>query len=489
MDFLSGDTVQYINPPQFVTSGEDEPHMTQQPDIWSAHTLLDADQQHVWHPLTQHAPFLSGKKQPLVITHAQGSKVFDTNGESYLDGAAGLWCVNVGYGRQELIAAATEQLQRLAFYPLTQTHPAAIQLAQRLAEYLPHTPRIYFSNSGSEANEVAFKTVRQFWRQAGFPDKTKIISRHRGYHGSSLGALAATGQEGRKRGYGPMPADFIQVVAPDCYRCPFGLAQPTCGTLCASEFERRIVVEGADTVAAVIIEPIIGGGGVLVPPAGYLEQVEAICRKYQVLLIVDEVVTGFGRTGTMFGHTAFGIRPDVVTMAKGMTSGYIPMAATAFSEKIFHAFVSEDGESKHVRHINTYSGHPVAAAVALANLAVIENEQLADQATLLGNYLRTTLQEALAGIDCVGEIRGRGLLVGIELVDPISGLPISSRHMQAVSTELLLRKIIMGKTTDTVRQHNNVLIVAPPLVILPEELNQLVEAVQLSIRAVLAQVV
>ncbi|MDA8194961.1 MAG: aminotransferase [Thermaerobacter sp.] len=451
---------------------------------WSAHDLAEHDRQHVWHPLTQHTPYLAGQ-HPLIIARGQASTVFDTEGTPYLDAAAGLWCVNVGYDRQELIAAGIRQLQELAYYPLTQSHPAAIRLAARLAEYLVHTPHFFFSNSGSEANEVAFKAVRQYWRQQGYADKTKIISRYRGYHGSTLGALSATGQPERKRGYGPLAGDFIQVSPPYCYRCPFGLSHPTCGLQCAADFERRIQIEGPDTVAAVMVEPVIAGGGVLVAPPGYLAAVEAICRRHQVLLIVDEVVTGFGRTGRMFGYEHDGVSPDVVTMAKGLASGYMPIGATAFSQRIFDGFLGDAESGRHFRHVNTFGGHPVATAVSLANLEVLASEGLVERAARLGDYLLGELRSALAGSEGVGDIRGLGLLVGVELVDPSSGGPVSTATMRRVARQLIQNGIVAGKTTDIERDDNNVVILAPPLVMTSEEGDRLVSTLAAGIRNIL----
>lgn len=438
----------------------------------------DPSLQHLWHPLTQHRGH-----RPLVIERGQGTRVYDTEGREYLDAAAGLWCVNVGYGRQELIDAGTEQLSRLAFYPLTQSHPAAIALGERLADLLPHVPHIYFSNSGSEANEVAFKMVRQYWKQVGKPDKVKILSRHRGYHGSTLGALSATGQAERRRGYEPLAPGFIQVSAPYCYRCPFGQTEPSAPHQCVLDFDRRIQIEGPDTVAAIIVEPIVAGGGVLVPPDDYLDQVARIAKKYQVKLIVDEVVTGFGRTGSMFSHPSYGVQPDIVTMAKGLSSGYMPIGATAVSDEIFQAFLGGIDSGHHFRHINTFGGHPVAAAVSLANIAVIEQEHLAEHARVQGRRLLKHFQETLLNSPWVGDVRGMGLLVGIEIVqDRETKRPASNHHLRELARFLLDQGILAGKSTDVEADHNNMLIFAPPLIISDTECDRLVDTVTQGIR-------
>lgn len=425
----------------------------------------------VWHPLTQHRDY-----QPLVIERGQGSYVYDITGGEFLDAAAGLWCVNVGYGRQELIDAGAKQLATLAYYPLTQSHPAAIALAERLANLLPHVPHLYFSNSGSEANETAFKIVRQYWRQAGKPDKVKILARQRAYHGSTLGALSATGQSERKRGYEPLAPGFIQVSAPYCYRCPFGQAFPQAPHQCALDFERRIQIEGPDTVAAIIVEPIVAGGGVLVPPTDYLLQVAHIAHQYDVKLIIDEVVTGFGRTGEMFAHVGYGIQPDIVTMAKGLASGYMPIGATAVSHEIFEAFLGDVDSGRHFRHVNTFGGHPVAAAVALANIDVIEHERLAEKSRVQGERLLGHLTQRLQDIDYVGDVRGKGLLVGIELVnDRDNKKPASDHTMRFLARYMRDHGILAGKSTDVEAEQNNVFIFAPPLIITEAECDRLVE--------------
>ncbi len=440
--------------------------------------LQELDRNHVWHPLTQHQGFQQGAN-PLIITGGEGSVVRDIEGNEFLDAAAGLWCVNVGYGRGELVEAAMNQMSQLAYYPLTQSHPKAIELSAKLANYLPHVPHIYYSNSGSEANELAFKAIRQYWKQVGEPSKVKILSRHRGYHGTTLGALSATGQPRRKRDYEPLAAGFIQVSAPYCYQCPFHLTHPECAMQCVSEFERRIQIEDPGTVAAIIVEPIIAGGGVLVPPEEYLKELSQISKKYHVKLIVDEVVTGFGRTGEMFAHVGYGVTPDVVTMAKGLASGYMPIGATAFSDEIFSAFIGDIESGKHLRHVNTYSGHPVSTAVALANIQLIEKELLANRSKELGEYFLVRLHEVLQNISSVGDIRGKGLLVGVELVqDKVSQKPVSDSFMRGIARFLLEKGIITGKTTDVERDQNNILMFAPPLVITKVQIDQLVNSVK-----------
>src|SRR5829696_8262095 len=342
----------------------------------------------VWHQMSGRPA--EGAKGPIILEQGDGAWVTDVDGNRYLDGLSGQWCVNVGYGRKRLADAAAAQLTKLAFHPLTRGHVPAIELGERLEALLGGNRASFYANSGSEANELAFKLVRQYHQLRGEPHRFKIIARYRAYHGSTLGAMSATGQALRRFGYEPVAPGFLHVPPPDPYRD--GIAADDLedyGRRCAADLERTILFELPETVAAVIMEPIITGGGVLVPPDSYLPAVEALCERHGVLLIVDEVICGFGRTGTWFGHEHAGVRPDIVTMAKGITGAYIPLAATVVSDEIFGTFPSDPGDSGRLRHINTFGGHPAGCAVA---------------------------RETLADHPLVGDIRGRGLLVGIELV-------------------------------------------------------------------------
>ena len=329
----------------------------------TASDLQNLDLQSVWHPLTQHRDL--DKAPPLVIESASGCFVVAEGGRRYLDGVSGLWCVNVGHGRSELAEVAREQMERLAYVPLTFSHEPATRLAAKLLELLGFEGRVYFSNSGSEANEAAIKIARQYHLQTGAaPGRTKIIARNRGYHGNTLGALSATGQQERRQGYEPLLPGFVFVDAPDPYRGPADAA---------AALEEAIVREGPESVAAFLMEPVIAGGGVLIPDDAYLPRVREICDRHGVLLILDEVVNGFGRTGEMFAHQHWGVEPDVITLAKGIASGYLPLAATVVKQHVFDAFAA-DGELAHFRHVNTYGGHPVATAVGLRNIEIIERE-------------------------------------------------------------------------------------------------------------------
>ena len=346
---------------------------------------LDID--HLWHGNLQHHDLRS--HPPLEITRGEGCWVWDSDGNRYLDAMAGLWCVNVGYGRHAIADAVADQMKRLPYYPLTQSHPPAAQLAGRLSELLPEgLDRVFLVNSGSEAVETALKIARQCARsRRPGENRYKIIARHRGYHGFTMGAMSATGQVARKQAFEPLVPGFLHVSPPDPYRCDHCAPKTECTLACANEFERAIRLEGPETVAAVILEPAIGGGGVFPAPPGYMERVREICDRYGVLMIVDEVITGFGRTGKLFAVEHSGVRPDLMTLAKGITSGYLPLGATIASRRVFETFLSGRDQSAKFTQVSTFGGHPCSCAAALANLEIITNERLWENAARVGPYL------------------------------------------------------------------------------------------------------
>ena len=416
----------------------------------------------VWHQMSGRQPAGSG---PIIIESGDGAWVTDVDGNRYLDGLSGQWCVNVGYGRERLADVAAAQLKRLAFHPLTRGHLPAIELAERLEGLLGGERATFYANSGSEANELAFKLVRQYHQLTGAPGRFKIIARYRAYHGSTLGALSATGQAMRRTGYEPLAPGFLHVPPPDPYRD--GIAADDLeayGERCAADLERTILFELPETVAAVIMEPIITGGGVIVPPDSYLPAVKALCERHGVLLIVDEVICGFGRTGAMFGHERAGIRPDLVTMAKGITGAYIPLAATVVSDEIFGAFPADPADAGRLRHINTFGGHPAGCAVALETLAIMEEERLLERSATLGADLMRRLQDALGDHPLVGDIRGRGLLIGIELVaDQATRAPAAGAVTGGIMKAAQRRGLLLGRNVDTAAGLDNVVALAPPL--------------------------
>jgi taurine-pyruvate aminotransferase len=428
------------------------------------------DQAYVWHALRPYNEQLPS----MVITEGAGSWIKDMQGNRYLDAMSGLWCVNVGYGREELARAAYEQLNKMPYYPLMQSHLPAIHLAEKLNEWLEGEYVIFFSNSGSEANETAFKIARQFHQQTGGHNRYKIISRYRAYHGNSMGALGATGQAQRKYKYEPLAPGFIHVRPPDSYRRPAGLSAEEFNRLVALELDDTIRWEGRESVAAVIMEPAITGGGVIVPHQCYLDEVRRICDKHQVLLIMDEVICGFGRSGEKFGHMNYKIKPDIVTMAKGLTSGYLPLSATAVRKEIYEAFKDQEDYS-YFRHVNTFGGAPASCALALKNLEIIEREGLIDRARLLGEQLLAGMQE-LWEHPLVGDIRTFGFLMGIELVaDKRTKEPLPITQVAQIVAACKAKGLIIGKNGDTVEGFNNVVTFAPPLSSTDDDLNYIIE--------------
>ncbi|EDL63291.1 aspartate aminotransferase family protein [Bacillus sp. SG-1] len=437
----------------------------------SQENLLSQDEQFIWHSMKPYNP--SGT---MVVEESKGSWVTDHNGDKYLDGMAGLWCVNVGYGRQELAEAAYEQLKKMAYFPLTQSHQPAIQLAEKLNKMLGDEYVIFFSNSGSEANETAFKIARQYHQQKGEGSRYKIISRYRAYHGNSMGALAATGQAQRKYKYEPLAPGFIHVPPPDSYRDEVtegdSLNLPG-----VKAIDQAMTWELSETVAAMIMEPIITGGGVLVPQEGYMKAAKEVCDKHGALLIVDEVICGFGRTGKPFGFMNYDVKPDIITMAKGITSAYLPLSATAVKREIYEAFKGSE-EYDYFRHINTFGGNPAACALAMKNIEIMENEKLFERSAELGEKALNTLQSKLQQHKVVGNVRGKGLLIGIELVsDKATREPLPVDQVNKVIGYCKSKGVLIGKNGATVAGFNNVLTISPPLNIELEDLEFLLNTV------------
>ncbi|MEK5186319.1 aspartate aminotransferase family protein [Solibacillus sp. FSL W7-1324] len=435
------------------------------------------DEKHVWHSMKPYNP-----EATFIVERAEGAWLTDIDGNKYLDAMAGLWCTNIGYGRKEIADTAYEQMLKNSYTPLTNGHTPAILLSQKISELLGDEYVVFYSNSGSEANEVAFKVARQYHQQKGDTNRYKIISRYRAYHGSSMGALAATGQAQRKYKYEPLAPGFLHVAPPDQYRNPEEAINGDATTLpSVKNIDQVMTWEMSETIAAVIMEPIITGGGVIMPNEDYLKGVKEVCENHGALLIVDEVINGFGRTGKAFGFQNYGIKPDIVTMAKGLTSAYMPLSATAIRREIYEQFV-ENGEYEFFRHINTFGGSPVACAVALKNIEIMERENLFEQSVVLGESLKRTLKENLEDHPYVGDIRGKGLLIGIELVEnKETKAPLDVERVNAVIAYCKKKGVIIGKNGVTVANFNNVLTLSPPLSISLEEkdliANTVIEAV------------
>lgn len=350
-----------------------------------------------------------------IIVKGEGPYIYDSNGKRYLDALAGLFVVQAGHGREELAEAAAKQAKELAFFPLwSYAHPQAIQLAERVASHAPgDLNRVFFTTSGSEAVETAWKLAKQYFKLTGKPGKHKVISREVAYHGTTHGALSITGIPSLKEPFEPLVPSTIHVANTNFYRAPKHEDDlEAFGRWAADQIEEAIIAEGADTVCAVFLEPVQNAGGCFPPPPGYFQRVREICDRHDVLLVSDEVICAFGRLGEMFGATRYGYQPDMITCAKGLTSGYSPLGAMIASDRLIEPFLTGDTT---FAHGYTFGGHPVSAAVAMANLDIFEREDLNGRVRANEGAFRSTL-EKLLDLDIVGDVRGDGYFYGIELV-------------------------------------------------------------------------
>lgn len=433
--------------------------------------------EHQWLHLTNHKIFET--TEPQIMVTGQGMMVKDIKGNEYLDAlSGGVWGVNIGYGRESLVEAIAKQLRKLPYYAGSTATPPYIEMAAKIAQ-LSGLQRIYVSNSGSEANEKAFKISRQYFNiKTGDNRKHKIIYRSRDYHGTTLAALSATGQPERKASYGPLLEGFVEMPHACCYRCPFEKTYPGCNTECAQALETVINKEGADTVAAVILEPITAGGGIIVPVDEYYPMIQSICRKYDVLLIMDEVVNGYGRTGKMFGYQHYDVNPDIVTMAKGIASSYMPLSATAVQERIFAAFKADAKDLLgYFRDISTYGGCVAGCAAALENIRIIEEEQLVENSAAMGKYLLEGLNE-LKKHPLVGDVRGRGLFAGIELVeDKVTKVPCKESVLAGIVADVKSQGVLIGRMGRSLPEQNNVITMAPALIATKADIDRIVNAI------------
>ena len=375
----------------------------------------DAARDHLWMHFTRHSTYEDGGRVPILV-RGEGCRVWDADGREYLDGLAGLFVVQAGHGRRELAETAARQAADLAFFPIwSYAHPAAIDLAERLAHHAPgDLNRVFFTTGGGEAVESAWKLAKQYFKLTGKPTKHKVISRSVAYHGTPQGALAITGIPDLRTPYEPLVPGAFKVPNTNAYRAPNHLADDlkAFGQWAADRVEEAILAEGADTVAAVFVEPVQNAGGCFPPPPGYFERLREICDAHDVLLVSDEVICAFGRIGNMFACESFGYVPDIITCAKGMTSGYSPIGAMIASDRLFEPFRADTNS---FLHGYTFGGHPVSAAVAMANLDLFEREGLNDHVRRQSPVFRATL-EKLLDLPIVGDVRGEGFFFGIELV-------------------------------------------------------------------------
>jgi L-2,4-diaminobutyrate transaminase len=384
----------------------------------SPQSLHELDKRSLLHPFTSIEGHL--ERGPRIMVEGEGIRVRDDGGREYIDAMAGLWCVNVGYGRGEIVDAMAEQARRLPYYHafLGHSNEPAIRLADRLLAMAPGSMRrVFFGTSGSDANDTQVKLVWLYNNLRGRPEKKKLIARRGGYHGVTVAAGSLTGLPLVHQAFDlPLPG-FLHVRAPHHWReAPPGLSEPQFSARLAEELDAVIEQEGPETVAAFFAEPVMAAGGVVVPPEGYFEAIVPVLRRHDVLLVVDEVVCGFGRLGTPFGSDAYGLEPDLVTLAKGLTSAYVPMSACLVAERIWEVLRKGSPEVATFAHGYTYTAHPVAAAAGLANLDILEREGLVERAARVGKHLQGRLRAAVASHPLVGEVRGTGMIAGVELV-------------------------------------------------------------------------
>ncbi len=440
---------------------------------------------HMLYPFTNAS--YAAKSPPLLIEGGDGVYVTDGSGKRYIDGQAGLWNVNVGHGRAEIKQAIVEQLDRLSYYSLfggTTTTPS-IELADVLCRMTQPEGMVkaFFSSGGSEANEAAFKLARQYWRQTGEPMRHKVISLKRGYHGVTLGALSANGTASYREHFEPLMPGFIQVETPHVYRNPFTDDPEALARLCAELLEREIVYQNPKTVAAFVAEPVQGAGGVIVPPASFWPLLREVCDRHGILMISDEVVTGFGRLGTMFGARHWGVKPDIMVFAKGINSGYVPLGATLMNGRVADAYLTEDENEFTMAafwHGNTYAGHPLACAAAIANLRIVEDERLDRNAAEVGAYFLMRLKQVQDRHEMIGDVRGLGLMLGVELVaDRRTKQAFDLKQRVGARIAELCREdgVLIRNLADT-------FIISPPLILDRAQVDQMVDVFDRAVGAV-----
>ena len=449
--------------------------------------LAQWDRENFFHPSTHLAQFARGDAPQRVVTGGKGVFIEDRDGNKLLDAFAGLYCVNVGYGRPEISEAIARQAKELAYYHAYAGHgtEASITLAKMVLDRAPaNMSKVYFGLSGSDANETNIKLVWYMNNILGRPEKKKIISRWRGYHGSGLVTGSLTGLELFHKKFDLPLAQVIHTDAPYYYRRPdAGMSEEQFSAHCAAELEALIEREGPDTIAAMIGEPVLGTGGIVPPPAGYWEAIQRVLKKHDILLIADEVVTGFGRLGTMFGSDHYGIEPDIITIAKGLTSAYAPLSGSILSDKVWKVLEQGTDENGVIGHGWTYSAHPIGAAAGIANLELIDRLGLVENAGSVGAYLNSAMKDALGDHPHVGEIRGEGMLCAVELVADRDKRQLfdASRTTGAKVVAEMVRRGVIARAMP----QGDILGFAPPFCLTNEEADTVVGVTAESVKAVL----
>ena len=450
----------------------------------SNNTLIQNDKDHVWHHLTQHKGFES--TDPMMVAKAKGMVVTDTNGNEYLDGTSGgVWTVNLGFGRDDMVQAVSNQLTKIPYFAGSFGNEPAAEYAKEVTSLMPGLDRVYYSNSGSEANEKGYKMVRQLAHFHNDGKKHKIIYRDRDYHGTTIGAMSSSGQIQRKKQYGPFAPGFVEMPHCCCYRCPYGKKYGECNIECATVLEDIIKKEGPDTVGSVVLEPITAGGGVIPPVPEYFPIIESICRKYDVLLHIDEVVCGLGRTGKWFGYQHYDVQPDIVTTAKGLAAGYAAVSITVTTEKLFKMFKEDPTNvDSYFRDISTFGGSTAGPAAALEVLKIIKREKLLENVNEVGEHLKNKLLELQEKHEMIGEVRGKGLFCGVELVkDRTTKEPVDETVAASVAAHCFKNKVMIGRTNRSFETNNNVLLFSPAFICTKTDIDLIVESVDNALEA------
>jgi L-2,4-diaminobutyrate transaminase len=452
----------------------------------SKDTLADLDRRHVFHPFSVPGAHENAGPRRMIVS-GKGSTLTDDEGRTYLDAMAGLWCVNVGYGRAEIAEALRDEALKLGYYhsfsSMATDTPA--MLAQRIIEIAPAgMSKVLYGNSGSDANDTQIKLVRMYNNLLGRPQKKKIISRWRGYHGVTIASGSLTGLPGMHKAFDLPMEGVLHTKAPNrLWEALPGESDADFSARLAAELEQLIVAEGPDTVGAFIAEPVQAAGGVVLPPEGYFAAIQAVLRKHDILMIADEVVCGFGRLGTWFGSDLLGIEPDLMTVAKGVTSAYMPLSAVLVSENVWQVIAEKSGGAS-FNHGYTYTSHPLAAAAALANLDVIENDGLLERVNVVGAHMQKRLREAFADHPLVGDVRGTGLIGAVEFVaarEPLTRFDPLGSIGAAVTQACLDRGVITRALPEA-----DSIAFSPPFVVTEEEIDQIVDVAREAADAVAA---
>ncbi len=454
--------------------------MTPPPSAVRANSAAARDIAHTLHPYTD----LVTHQQtgPMIISRGEGVRVWDESGRDYIESVAGLWCASLGFSNERLARAAYEQMRKLPFYHAftAKSHEPLIDLSEMLIERAPvPMSKVFFANSGSEANDSAVKMIWYFNNAIGRPQKKKLIGRIKGYHGVTIASASLTGLPYNHRSFDlPLPG-FVHTMTPHHYHgAELGETEEAFASRCAEALDQLIIAEGPDTVAAMFAEPIMGAGGVIVPPRTYFEKIQAVLRRHDVLLVVDEVICGFGRTGNYWGTQTFGIEPDIITCAKALSAAYLPISAVMVNERVFQGLASESHEIGTFGHGYTYSGHPVPAAVAVETLKIYDEINIVDHVRNVGPHMQSELRRRFAGHELVGEVRGVGMIAAMELV--------ADREAHRNFDPKLK---IVGRLTKLCEQHgviarglsNDTLAFSPPLVITVAEINEMLDRVGLAL--------